>query len=61
MGPLSETNRELENSIDHVIGTYVVLVTVTNGEVVVGTPKDPVVSVQVWWIGVKEYVDYDTR
>ena len=61
MGPLSETNRELENSIDHVIGTYVVLVTVTNGEVVVGTPKDPVVAVQIWWIGVKEYGDYDTR
>ena len=43
--PPSETKRESENSIDHVIGSHVSSRTVSNDEVVVGIPKDPVVSV----------------
>ena len=43
--PYSEMNMELKNSIDHVIGTHVFLMTVCNDEVVVGMPKKPVVLV----------------
>ena len=42
---LSETKRESENSVDHVIGNHASSKTVSNDEVVVGMPKDPVVSV----------------
>ena len=43
--PPSEINRELENSIVHVTGNHVFSMTVSNDEVVVGMPKDPVLSV----------------
>ena len=43
--PYSEMNMELKNSIDHVIGTHVFLMTIWNDEVVVGMPKKYVVLV----------------
>ena len=43
--PPSETKKELQNLIDNVKGNHASSKTVSNDEVVVRMPKDPVVSV----------------